>query len=141
MACLAMAVGAVVSCSVPGNPGGAAPTFPLGEYVNVTESEWSVLMLLREDHTVRIELASWEAGEWEGRHEEVHEGSWSCRGDSLTAEFEAGTLEFEYDPELSFGEFAGVGSAPGFRRISGSFAAEWFVRSLYEKRRIDELQR
>jgi len=99
---------------MPGVVSAAVPERELyGEYQAVSESEWSLELVLREDHSFSLELSTWEPGEHDKGEIKKYVGKWSFHDSLVTLTYQGLTEELRFDPNLSLEELGFEGGAPG----------------------------
>ncbi len=88
-----------------------------GSYASVSESEWNVILTLKEGGAAEIIMSTWAPGEYEKRESEKTTGHWSAKGNIITLEYKGVTETFVYDEKLSLAELGFKGGAPGLKQI------------------------
>lgn len=84
-----------------------------GSYSTISESEWNILLTLKEGGPAEIGVESWAPGEYETRNTHKTEGRWRSSGNAIVLEYDGIIDRLVFDPELSLATIGYKGGAPG----------------------------
>ena len=121
-------------CIVPSAVAGSAPSIGqvAGHYSDVSESEWSLELLLEPDGTAAILSEAWLTGEYDRRSTVRHSGTWSLKAAFVELRYAGRCETLLFNPALSFAEFGPQGAAAGLQGQHSSVSHNLFIgRSLW----------
>jgi hypothetical protein len=84
-----------------------------GSYESISESEWSVSLLIENDGIANVQLVKWDAGKYEQRNITKMTGAWAIKCQLITIVYEGIKDEFVFSKSVSLEKIGLDKSSPG----------------------------
>jgi hypothetical protein len=103
-------------------------SFPVGSYRTVSESEWDIILTLKNGGTADIRVESWAPGEYKNRSSHKTGGRWRLEGNTVILEYDGISDRLVFEAELSLAAIGREGGAPGLIQKE-AFAKDSILRN------------